>query len=669
MRLLTTCEEYKDFGFYTYLGNYFREGYVKSLLDGSREDRFITQSICGFSNNIQKSFKDQLENNFGCNVESTNEKGIISSNDFNPFITHVTPQYIINNNNIGIKFLDDGTDAIATKGDKGVVNVQADYWLSIYELPNLIFYTMIKGGQKSKSVRDIIENCAKHIPVEKEVDKRQQLTRSLNLSIMWCDTKLNEIERVKENETAYGKKNFSTLKAGVVASILIKDFIWLQPSCDGGRDKITGANYQALQRSLAYYPTNRTQLNSQFRGANLVNSKNKHPFLEKIDPSKYSTLISFYKAYLEYRRIYFEGLKKKLLMGKTNIQSPPFHTPQQAKGRDGMPIMLPRGLFQDEINKAFKNLHLDKKTPGYCVGGREKNNSAWLIKKYFEYETKGATQHFYGADVKRTYRLFSKKKDLKTKFYANLDERKALLKEYKPQAIESNLILPKEEHLERKQYNEVTDNEAAIRFNELQDMIQFLMVKKMLPLAKDLSANFKLSDINGILNQSSSFTYILSGITIEAENIKIKDYGKILSLRSDSKFRSLSSRLKSFDGKGLRIKYSSIIAENDDYEDCRIEVLRVCLQFEKALIEANYDIEKEEDGYYNFTKILKSYQTKNNIESSIIDKCIEIRNMFLHSWYNEIDNFKPLQGDTIGYAKIAKEYFTEHINLFLIVIN
>ena len=53
LHFLDKQADFKEIGFYTYLGNYFHNGYQKTRVDRETKDRYINFQLAGFCKNIQ----------------------------------------------------------------------------------------------------------------------------------------------------------------------------------------------------------------------------------------------------------------------------------------------------------------------------------------------------------------------------------------------------------------------------------------------------------------------------------------------------------------------------------------------------------------------------------------------------------------------------------------
>ena len=678
---LSRMDEFKNLRFYTYLGNYVYKGYTKKLIDGSEKERYLTSRLCGFCRSAGDISSDDIAAKNFVKVKDANEPGYMLPDGFEPHILRATPHFIINNNNIGIKIGGDGGDCLPVINEKGAKCPEPDCWLSIYELPAMLFYAYLREDEKFKkrcpndSVEDIIKNCMKDDRPKdagRKDGKETLLLRRIGKALIWTETKLAEVDRLKGN-VAYGKKAHLSLKAGRMADTLAHDMMWLQPAGKGS-DKITGANFQALQSALAFF--RRGSLAGIFSRAGLTVGTHRHPFLCELDADGYATLQDFYVAYLKARKKYFEGVKAKVCRGKLNTPCHPLRDlqrdePEGGEAAEGKPVFLPRGIFTDAIVACLKQSNLR----GFIVEkGTDKQlrtNAAYLIMKFYEKEKQGGYQDFYSQP--RRYDYLEKGK------YLSLDERKDALRRLKPARIpvsKANEPVSKEEHMERKKYKAVCDNEAAIRLYQVQDVLLMLMAKRILSskLFDISSLNVGLDRLNGLFDIPVSFTKTFEKtedvdgelkitdvndnlkitdvddnlkitdvgdkvkIKVVGDNVKIKDYGKVCRLAIDGKFMSLVDVLNN----SVNIAYSDYLKEEEIFEKCRIKMVERCRSIEERIVGMLSLELKGEKPNFNFTNIIKKCNKRlkdenlNAFDKMELEFFKNARNMFMHSEYKDV---------------------------------
>lgn len=663
LEFISQIDEFKDIRFYTYYGSEVKKGYMKQLIDGTETERYLTDSVCGFCRSLNDYTSDDKAREKGKKIKDPNEPGYMLPDAFEPHILRAEPHFIINNNNIGIKI-----GEADSKGRKdSEKNEEPDFWLSIYELPAMLFYAYLRSNREYKkrcsnrSVRDILEQYrnSKPEPRRRRTDSTEDLMlHRIKKELRWTDTKLAENDRIKNN-VAYGKKGHRSNKTGTIADILAHDMIRLQPARCGG-DKVTGANFRALQTSLAYF--RRDILGDVFKRAMLTAGDHPHPFLNKIDVAHCTSLRDFYVEYLNKRKEYFEKVARKIASGKLNT---PCHllrdlqrSPDDKVSEDRhAPVFLPRGIFTDSIKDCLKKTSLSK-VINNARNEKPSINAAFLITQFYTEIQHGKFQEFY--NQRRKYDYIDKKNHL------TLEERKVAMAKLKPEKIDirkANDPISKEEYLRRKEYKKVCDNESAIRLYQVQDVLMWLMVKHIFADSlSDISENnISLDSLNDLFEMPVKYTPKFRNITVSANQIKIKDYGKIRRLGRDTKFISLVKAIDKISQKPFTIDYADYLQEEDNFEKYRICMVKICQDIEDRIVKL-LDLELAEgDTNFNFnSQIITPYNERYKIlskdeESFIIDT----RNMFMHSEYKDLDVNYVIDHDYGG--KLTDVFFSEKI--------
>lgn len=705
LEFISQIDEFKDIRFYTYYGNEVKKGYMKQLIDGTETERYLTDSVCGFCRSLNDYTSDDKARERGKKIKDPNEPGYMLPDAFEPHILRAEPHFIINNNNIGIKI--DAADSKDRKGSEK--NEEPDFWLSIYELPAMLFYAYLRSNPEYKeycsnrSVRDILEQYrnSKPEPRRRHTDSMEDLMlRRIKKELRWTDTKLAENDRIKNN-VAYGKKGHRSNKTGTIADILAHDMIRLQPArC--GSDKVTGANFRALQTSLAYF--RRDILGDVFKRAMLTAGDHPHPFLNKIDVAHCTSLRDFYVEYLNKRKEYFEKVARKIASGKLNT---PCHllrdlqrSPDDKVSEDRhAPVFLPRGIFTDSIKDCLKETSL-KEAINNARNEKPSINAAFLITQFYTEIQHGKFQEFY--NQRRKYDYIDKKNHL------TLEERKVAMAKLKPEKIDirkANDPISKEEYLRRKEYKKVCDNESAIRLYQVQDVLMWLMVKHIFADSlSDISENnigldslndlfeipvkytlkfydtydvhnvtdtldahkaHNISDAHNVtdtldthnVTDISDMTYV----TIIANHIKIKDYGKIRRLRRDAKFISLVKAINGISKDPFKIDYADYLKEEDNYEKYRICMVKICQDIENHIVNL-LDLKlKKGETHFNFRRrIIMPYNERYKVLSKEEKKfIIDVRNMFMHSEYK--DEYINYAIDHDYGGKLTDVFFSEKI--------
>lgn len=671
LEFISQSDEFKDFRFYTYVGNYVYKGYIKRLIDGTDKERYLSDRLCGFYKSVNDASSDAIAQKYGVEIKDSNEPDYMLPDSFRPHVLRATPHFVINNNNIGIKIC--GNDCFPVVNGKGVESPEPDYWLSIYELPAMLFYAYLreKNGKRFKdykSIRELIEGVEKKADEKNDRDKGALMARHIDKEIIWTQTKLDEVKRLEEKKVAaYGKKGRVVLKSGRMADLLAHDMVRLQPATKGS-DKITGANFQALQVSLAYFK--RDILADVFSRAMLTTGNHRHPFLYRIDVSHCSSLRDFYVAYLGERRKYFEDVAKKIAKNKLNT---PCHILRRLQregsgeeaGKDVKPKFLPRGIFTDSIKNCLEQSKLNIYIRNARNDVKPAINAAYLILMYYKEIEKGEFQGFYGE--KRRYDILEEGKPL------DLAERKKALASIKPAKIdvsEANMPMSKEEHLMRKRYHAVCNNESAIRMYQVQDILLLLMAKDIFKKALSegvMSKKIGLENLNGIFDAPVNFVKNFDNIKLTATGIKIKDYGKVCRLGTDFKFNSLIKAFHKVYSKSVEMDYSDYLKEEEEFEKYRLNMVKLCREVERGITE---DLHLSLDGksHLGFNDdVIKPYNDKYNVfNGDDLTFFINARNMFMHGDYKYecvkyvvSEHFKGSLND----VSFAKETYGHFCNL------
>lgn len=279
-----------------------------------------------------------------------------------PYITDFQTQYITDNNVIGIY---DG-DYMPEIGDNNkIANRQPQYWLSLYDIPGLVFYSFLTHRHeegKYKTAAEIIKTCgekhqrllddlaagtmmsiyaddhAKPTPNEyknfckhyglnwneiperiKDIatgHKRGNFLKSANALMQSEDEdtsrRLDNYERDMRSLTAnagkdnkMGKKRYVTLRPGKMADYLAHDIVRYMPFSKPS-DKPTGLNYRILQSSLATFssPEGLDSIKRILTNLNLMT----HPFLKDVFKKNIKNVVDLYKEYLYAKSDYLYDL-------------------------------------------------------------------------------------------------------------------------------------------------------------------------------------------------------------------------------------------------------------------------------------------------------------------------------------------------------------------------
>lgn len=217
------------------------------------------------------------------------------------------------------------------------------------------------------------------------------------------------------------------------------------------------------------------------------------------------------------------------------------------------------------------------------------------------------------------------------------------------------------------------DTESLIRLYQTQDMLLFLIAKEFLPQELITGDTCQLKNIKGLLNTPATFSVAAGkgSVTIKAESVKIRDYGKVFAIQYNNRFNSLADILnKKLGGRTkINITYQQYKEESENYESCRLKIVPLLHSFEKLMVEKFPGLEKEpEEEYYNFTALIKTFKTKTDaINDDNVKFIQETRNMFMHDEYKKecIDN---VRNNKLGYAEEKERKFSDKMNEMIRVL-
>lgn len=674
LKALEYSSECKDMGFYLGLGKCYMNCYKKTYIDGTTDNRYIVHPLYGFGrlqNSYEPSDKDKYLSKFGEELQqqstlpvrylSTNENGADNSTSV-PYISESYPSYVLNNNNIGIKWLNSPEETIYPTFDlagKKVSCPMPDYWLSKYELPAMAFYAYLREKHNDKlkdfpTIKDLISQSQPKKKNEPDKDVSEVLEKRLK----------DYLEKTKRR-LDWLKDNAELLQDGRLADELVRDILWLQPSSPKaqGKDKLTGANFQTLQYAFARYSFMKGELPRILTAAGLTTGANAHPFLNKINPEAHSTLRFYYDDYLAKKKSYIEKQLKKLAEGKVNINFHPVRkltNNAQEKGSKKAnvePLFLPRYLFTETIESALCLLRGDLKVAINKIKESDhKVNAAKLIEIYLNVYQKDLPLAIYEAD--RRYACLCKPLTIretgKLKKYQKTEERAARIAELKK--IVSDYKEKLEAHPGNKdkckvnytQLQKVIENEKALRLRKTQDITMYLWMKLFIgeDIEQSLSSTgglLKLHKINAStlakevdVKKNTDTPY--GNIKIEGK-AKLKDYGRIVSVIDETLPKSLINLIgliykQRKKEERTSLSYEYLNREINAFYKYRPEVIRMAQSIENKIIkDLKMNVEAETDGYFNFTKTVDTL----NDASIGIETLREIRNGFCHNNYKELE--------------------------------
>lgn len=664
--------------FHVDLGMHRHTFYPKRGIDNVERTRIIQNRLLGFGRllEIEKRRRQDL------NCFIPNENNDIPENT--PYITDTYAHYHIKNNRIGIKTKDSFPDLTKKKNDA------PDMWLSLYEMPAVIFHLLLNDGKGDKTQGIIISYYERYQKLFKAVANKEltpedelspetftekyklkfnQIPKELqdfisgkNITdnyfnrlseakihemledterrIESIDKKLTRIKSPKSNRL--GKDGFAEIKSGKLADFLAEDILYFQPTKDNGRDKVTGMNYQILQASLAFYGEKCTEMKNLFIECGLLESSNNHPFLNKMNLDKCKNIVDFYKTYLMQRRSYLIACSKE-----KKYKSYHFLRPNRKKWDERnndfyiqlanryleQSIELPRGFLTDEIKKCL--LKFNNEDMNNTINTASEVNTVFLIQCYCKYIIKDNPQDFY--NFKRTYRVFNKIYDSRTERnkFKPLENRYYSAIELEKESVKIREKVKKDESLKHL-YDEYMKNEKQIRLCKIHDILLFLMAKNLLFKKLGELNDYKLDKImpdseRDILSKQTSMKMKYGNKVIRQEKMTLKKYGDFLRFTKDRRMNSLMQLTKSD-----IINREDLEKELEIYDMKRAEIMVHILDLEKSVIESN----GHSGNNTHFPNILKQVPELNAQDGYLMQI---IRNAYCHNQYptgsESIDDF------------------------------
>ncbi|HEX2935773.1 MAG TPA: type VI-B CRISPR-associated RNA-guided ribonuclease Cas13b [Bacteroidales bacterium] len=709
-------EAFKSIRFHVDMGSYFYKFYDKTLLDGVARQRKLSIPIKAFGRiddleNLRRKLWDNL---------------IVSNppeNYDNPYITDTFPHYHLNNQQIGI--FDTQEEGVCLPKPDGANTrlQQPDAWLSEYELPGLLFYAYLTRSNNTKPAEQLIKNYIASVRLlfddiasgklapqsnataaQKALDayrielvnmpdelKRylcgetadrndlfnKHAARMIDLLLHQTTQCIASIKLkmtlIKGKSNKVGKKRFVEIQAGVLADFLARDMLKFQPSLSinsngnmNGRDKITSANFRALQAHLAFYGRDHQLLSSFFAQSGLTKGHNPHPFLSHMDPSQYADIVSFYLAYLYERKKYLETCRFQKRYTTYYFLKPDkkrwlntngYHRKLVQRYRQ-LPVNLPRGLFLDALKQWFAA----NGSPALkeIVASNPRVNTIYLLQKYAECEMHDGSQEFYafGRSYKCIDKLIGRRMGNKLErnyfgtaaFSQRIPEWKARIDQlpYAPAKIQLSDTRLYDEPM-KKLWHRFNDTEKTIRLVRAQDILQFILARHILLSEKvpelafiENSIGFKLAGISPYSEQGPLSVQVPCALKVHGKTIthtlKIKNYGDFVRFTRDRRLKGLFAYIEA-----NTLKLSGLQRELDDYNDARLAVSAYIHSFEKAIFEKlKADITTHnasnptKQGRYNYTNFNSHIAVFTRKFPLLKDQCTElkiIRNAFMHNEY------------------------------------
>ena len=425
-----------------------------------------------------------------------------------------------------------------------------------------------------------------------------------------------------------------------------------------------------------------------------------HPFLgQMLGKETYSNVIDLYGDYLTERKYYFDTLwatVKRQLEIKRPLKQMMFHQFKKkwaekdekyykALGHRyvayehndkilSQPIMLPNGLFADEIRKIMvklleaKGVDAENNAMKLLSDDSETANVTIMVEIYHKYIATDNPQEFY--KFNRSYDLFTelnkgaKKARLRELSYSydetnakfnrpKFSELQTYVNNYYNSKVSEKFHSPEREKQNKdhfkKLFNEYQLNERALNRYSVQDMILFYLSKGLTKLNDE---HYKLSEVQpnaktGILSKAVPVEISLSnGYSIRWEKLKVKEITRIFKLTRDSRLTKLLPILEKMKGTNEPFDSARLEKELESFDINRNKIFDSIFELEEKVKDLP-KIQKElssPKGLVDFDFIVSTLKDQHPDVVVELDTMHEIRNCFAHNDYVKIGKYSIIDG-------------------------
>jgi len=313
--------------------------------------------------------------------------------------------------------------------------------------------------------------------------------------------------------------------------------------------------------------------------------------------------------------------------------------------KDSFPYeLIPLFLTSDEIQERLSAKLLDENGNPIPEAGKKgkpatdsQGNVIW--QRIIKQEIKNHVESLSDKDLKISMNQSWKQKN---------EERAA-----KREAMQSRLI---------RQINEVKDNERLLRRYKTQDMVLFLMAKKMFANIISEQGNevnwkqMRLSKVcnEAFLRQTLTFRVPVAvgekTVYVEQENMSLKNYGEFYRFLTDDRLTSLLENivetLKPNKDGDLVIRHTDLMSELAAYDQIRSTIFELIQKIEDIIIEKKKDLKDPNSDMFwaheglpklnNFASLLELIDRLNDMALTDDERrlLVAIRNAFSHNSYN-----------------------------------
>lgn len=528
--------------------------------------------------------------------------------------------------------------------------------------------------------KDIPDDIRRYLLGYEMAPNQEEILRKLRLRLRDTKRRKRQLERKIDARKNKAGVTSDRILNGRLATYLAEDLIFMKPpdTSDGAKNlgKPNNDEYRYLQASIAYFSLNREEIIPYFESLGLLgpDSAHAHPFLADCEPEKRTGVTDFYRRYLKEKIKWLTGVIDEVKAGEVPMEQ--FEkelgylvkfNPKEIKDKryDGLPLLLPRGIFNQPIIAALME-------QGYPV--KAGDNIVYALKELLKHET----QAFY--DYPRLYdhqELQVSVDSTGMSVWEALQQN--IIKEIETQ--EGDLELTEEEQERhrrlRRFYHQIRRNEQKVRYSQSNDQILWLMARELSsqgqlkidfanwPLTK-VGFDSTSNDKKNILDEELRMELALPAHPDKTivDSLPIKRYGDFRRFLKD---RRLVNLLKYFPAQ-QEIERTLLERELDVYDRLRETLFEEIWEFEKALYETHQEkllkLYPEED-YINHRQqlnFLEAIVLDRPLENPSLNQIASLRNKFLH---NEI----PFENeDSVAWAKelIAGDDLGEHVTEKLI---
>jgi hypothetical protein len=594
----------------------------------------------------------------------------ISTDDFDPF----SPHYRMVGTRIGISLGKQNKRWPLPGKD---ANIAPTAILSTYEMPNLFVYAYLqRQGKINEKPSEYIKNYLKRLnlfiskvqkkeilPVgnsslrkkrdqgndERLLERREKLQHILDgdeytLKIADLPDSIREymlgykladkgrqiihfLKNIQKN-TQREMECAGKLKVGEMAQTLARDIVFLSPPImrNGHPQKLNDAEYDILQKSIAYFSTNINDIFEFLDQHKLISGTQKHPFLGKVNLKDCTGVFDFYQKYLNEKKKWIDNMvvqaeKKSLNLDQFLERNGYFikidNKNALEKNYKNTPPYLPRGIFNKPIIEAMKQ-------EGFPV--KDNDNVVYALQFLLD----KASQTFYS----------------KPRYY-NLGERRisSLPEDMQPKeliaainTIMEALSTESEEYKKLRYFRkDICESEDEIRHHQTTDRVLWMMISELFPA----SFNLRTTDLTKVgfdlheddflklpypMKEKTSFGYEISDV------LPIKRYGEFRRFLKD---RRLENLLKYFD-PNVSVSRERLVEELESYDLKRRDLLQKIHEFEQLVFkyhsgELEYKTE-EKQKYIPHWNYLDFVSRKYHVEIPFQEsKFVDLRNKLLHN--------------------------------------